>query len=78
MKSSEEIIAKMNSALEEVIAMGYVVYQTGNFNKAKGLITAAQFISNALGDDCSPGLLDRYRKLDEMLQGTQTCCDFVI
>ncbi len=78
MNPSEELKNKMNSVLEEVIAMGYVVYQTGNFNKAKGLLTAAQFISNALGEDCSPDLHDRYRKLDEMLQGTQTCCDFVI
>ena len=79
MESSESTLTeKMNQALEEVIALGYLVYQNGNFIKADGLITAARFIASALGPDCSSELLARLDKLDDMIQKTQTCCDWVI
>jgi hypothetical protein len=79
MNSSESVlIEKMNQALEEVLALGFLVYQNGNFMKADGLIIAARFISNALGSDCKAGLRDRLEKLDKMTQITQTCCDWVI
>jgi hypothetical protein len=78
MDPSEELINKMNSALEEMLAMGYIVFQTGNFMKAEGLLIAAKHICTALGDNCSSELLVRYYKLDEMIQSTQTCCDWVI
>ena len=78
MTPSEELINKMNSALEEMLAMGYIVFQTGNFMKAEGLLLAAKHISTALGPNCAPELMDRCKKLDEMIQSTQTCCDWVI
>jgi hypothetical protein len=78
MNSSEELIEKMNQALEEVLALAYLVYQNGNFMKTDGLIIAARFISNALGSDCRADLRDRLEKLDKMIQITQTCCDWVI
>ncbi len=76
--SESTLVEKMNSALDQMLAMGYIVFQTGNFNKAEGLLTAAQLILSALGEDCSPELMNRYNKLDEMIQSTQTCCDWVI
>ncbi len=76
--SGSALTEKMNQALEEVIALGYLVYQNGNFIKADGLITAARFISSALGEDCSPEVLARLNTLDDMIQKTQTCCDWVI
>jgi hypothetical protein len=78
MSSSEELIKKMNQSLEEVLALGYLVYQNGNFMKADGLIIAARFISKGLGPDCKPELRERLAKLEKMVQGTQTCCDWVI
>ncbi len=78
MNSSEELKNKLKSALEEMLAMGYIAYQTGNFNKAEGLLTAAKLISKTLGEDCYPELLDRYNELNEMIQSTQTSCDWVI
>lgn len=76
--SESTLVEKMNSVLEEMLAMGYIVFQTGNFNKAEGILSAAQLVLNALAEDCSPELIERYKKLDEMIQSTQTCCDWVI
>ncbi len=79
MKHSESILTdKMNSVLDEMIAMGYIAYQTGDFSKADGLLTAARLVLTALGEDCSPELIERYHKLDKMVQDTQICCDWVI
>lgn len=78
MNPSEELIKKMNQTLEEVLALGYLVYQNGNFMKADGLVIAARFISKSLGSDCQLKLRERVEKLEKMIQGTQTCCDWVI
>ncbi len=70
--------ARLNKSLEEVIALGYLTFQTGNFNKAEGLVAAARLISSAMGEDCPPELLERLTTLEQKIQDTQTCCDWVI
>jgi len=77
-KSYESLRKSLEAAVQEILGLGYITLQMGNFVKLEGLVFAARLIVDVLGDACPAGVLERLGRLEAVLSQREKGEDWVI